>query len=165
MRPVKRFLWALGVTTWVVFALVLLRPSKVTMTSTKVALIRCHLQDQAFADAGCTPGSVFEVATLKEICVPGYATRHRHVSDSDKRRIERSYGVMAHVPYGKPGSHEDDHLIPLELGGDNTDKNLWPEPWPGNTVKDVAENVAHRAVCAKEMSLPLARAEMRRYAR
>ena len=51
---------------------------------------------------------------------------------------------------------EVDHLIPLELGGDNSIANLWPEaaePTPGFHEKDRVENYLHRRVCEGAMSL------------
>jgi hypothetical protein len=49
-----------------------------------------------------------------------------------------------------------DHLIPLELDGDNAIQNLWPEaaePRPGFHEKDRVENYLHGKVCAGEMSV------------
>jgi hypothetical protein len=61
------------------------------------------------------------------------------------------------VPYPQPsGSFELDHLIPLELGGDNADANLWPEPAspvPGFHQKDVLENRLHELVCSGRLAL------------
>ena len=62
--------------------------------------------------------------------------------------------------YGETGSHsryEEDHLLPLELGGNPTDPtNLWPEPWDGARgahVKDAEETSLKRAVCGGRMKL------------
>jgi hypothetical protein len=49
-----------------------------------------------------------------------------------------------------------DHLIPLELGGTNDMKNLWPEPdepLPGSAEKDQLENELHEQVCTGKMTL------------
>jgi hypothetical protein len=52
------------------------------------------------------------------------------------------------------------HLIPLELGGSNDIKNLWPqpdEPRPGSVEKEQLENELHAEVRAGK--LPLADAQ------
>jgi len=71
-----------------------------------------------------TPGSMFTEATRQDICVPGYTRRVRHVPPEVKHSVYRSYGIRHH----QPGEYEVDHLISLELGGDNQPTNLWPEP-------------------------------------
>jgi hypothetical protein len=58
--------------------------------------------------------------------------------------------------------YEEDHLIPLELGGHPTDpKNLWPELRAGvygATQKDGIENSLHNKVCLELMTLVAAQA-------
>lgn len=81
----------------------------------------------------------------------------RNVSTTTKNLVFSSYGVTVHT--GK--TYEVDHLIPLELGGDNTITNLWPEPadpQPGFHQKDVLENRMHKLVCVTK-SLPLVQAQ------
>jgi hypothetical protein len=55
-----------------------------------------------------------------------------------------------------PACYEEDHLIPIEDGGDPTDpRNLWPEPYNtrvGGTImgarqKDVVEAFVHDEIC------------------
>ena len=80
-------------------------------------------------DPKLTPGDVFEV-TVQDLCVPGYTKKVRNVPAEMKREVYEEYGVTSHGP----GDYEVDHLIPLELGGSNSIKNLWPEshrtsPW------------------------------------
>jgi len=97
-----------------------------------------------------TPGVAFHV-TAAQVCVSGYASSVRNVSDADKAAVYARYGI-AWVPY----KHEIDHLISLELGGSNSIGNLWPEPYAGKwgaTTKDALENRLHAMVCAGEISL------------
>jgi hypothetical protein len=77
------------------------------------------------------------------------STRERRsVSSGIRRQAFAEYG-LTYPPV--PGAFEVDHLIPLELGGDNTIANLWPEaaePTPGFQEKDKVENYLHHQVCA-----------------
>ena len=91
---------------------------------------------------------------MARICVAGYASSVRDVSDAEKAAVYARYGV-AWVPY----QHEVDHLISLELGGSNAIRNLWPEPYAGRwgaRTKDVLENRLHDLVCAGELALAAA---------
>ncbi|HSP37733.1 MAG TPA: excalibur calcium-binding domain-containing protein [Frankiaceae bacterium] len=71
---------------------------------------------------------------------------------STRLAVFASYGV----PYATHASYELDHLISLELGGDNAADNLWPEPLdgPGGAhVKDGLENRLHSLVCSGRIGL------------
>jgi hypothetical protein len=50
------------------------------------------------------------------LCVPGYAKKVRDVPAWLKRQAYDEYGITEH----KPGDYEVDHLIPLSLGGSNS---------------------------------------------
>ena len=106
-------------------------------------------------DARCTPGKAARGATLRAVCTPGYSGRVRNVSERTKARVYRLYGIGHH----STGQYEIDHIIPLELGGSNSIRNLFPEaarPRPGFHEKDKLENALHREVCAGKISLRLA---------
>jgi len=64
----------------------------------------------------------------------------------------RAYGLT-----GTTADYEEDHLIPLEVGGDPRDpRNLWPEPRGGEPnagEKDRFENYLHAQVCSGRMML------------
>ncbi len=97
-----------------------------------------------------TPGITLNVGVAR-ICVPGYSTSARDVSDAEKTQVYARYHVTW-VPY----QHEVDHLISLELGGSNAIGNLWPEPYAGRwgaRTKDALENRMHDLVCAGQLSL------------
>ena len=80
----------------------------------------------------------------------------RNVPAEMKRQVYREYGITSHGP----GDYEIDHLIPLELGGSNSIKNLWPEshrtsPWNAQ-VKDRLEGKLHDLVCSGQLDLKTA---------
>jgi hypothetical protein len=56
-----------------------------------------------------------------------------------------------------PADYEEDHLVPLELGGDGWNAaNLWPEPRYGPhpaVDKDQVENKLHQLVCSGTVDL------------
>jgi hypothetical protein len=120
-------------------------------------------------DPACTPGVADPRVTQDNIhstiCVSGYTTSVRPPStytDRLKRQQIQAYG------YGdsSPPDYEEDHLIPLELGGSPTDpKNLWPEPRGGDfpaSRKDAVENSLHAKVCAGLIMLAAAQVAIAR---
>lgn len=117
----------------------------------------------ALPDPRLTPGAtdprVTQANIASTICTRGYTRTVRPPSSFTaalKRRQIESRGLP-----GGPRDYEEDHLIPLELGGAPADeRNLWPEPWNGAwgaRVKDRLENRLHALVCAR--ILPLDRAQ------
>lgn len=109
----------------------------------------------ALPDKACTPGAIFATATKDQICVSGYSSSVRSVSESTKDTVYREYGITSHTT----GQYEVDHLISLELGGSNDISNLWPEaasPVPGFHEKDKVENKLHSEVCNGTITLTTA---------
>lgn len=101
-----------------------------------------------------TPGDILEV-TKADICVPGYSKKVRDVSASLKRQVYEEYGEQKQEGI----CCEVDHLISLELGGSNRERNLWPERYDGEWnahVKDQLEERLHNMVCADKLDLPTA---------
>lgn len=102
-------------------------------------------------DAQCTPGAVM-TTDFETIC---------NTSTHGRRLVTATVHRQAFTEYGysypqAPGAFEVDHLIPLELGGDNVIENLWAEPAeprPGFHEKDKVENYLHKQVCSHSMSL------------
>ncbi len=104
-----------------------------------------------------TPGSRFAGATTAQICRVGYSAGVRSVSEATRRAVYASYGVA----WTSRGGYEVDHLIALELGGDNSIANLWPEPQntdsrAGYATKDGVENHLNALVCAGKVPLATA---------
>ena len=93
---------------------------------------------------------------MQDLCVPGYTKKVRNVPAEMKREVYEEYGVTLHGS----GDYEVDHLIPLELGGSNSIKNLWPEshrtlPWNAQ-VKYRLEGKLHELVCSGQLDLKTA---------
>lgn len=65
----------------------------------------------------------------------------------------KAYGYTDKLPV----DYEEDHLVPLELGGDGWNQsNLWPEPRYGPhpaADKDQVENRLHELVCTGGVTL------------
>jgi len=107
-----------------------------------------------------TPGAVDPAITPHNIqatvCVKGYTASVRpdkRVTNQLKREQIRQYRYAD----ANPQHYEEDHLIPLNIGGSPTDpQNLWPQPregvWGADQKNDL-EFVAYKMVCNGELSL------------
>jgi hypothetical protein len=114
--------------------------------------------DPILPDPALTPGAV-RTADAATVCTRGYAKSVRHTSGKLKAKVYRNYGLDR-----RQGHYEVDHLISLQLGGADTEANLWPQsydtqPWNA-AVKDRLENFLHREVCDGRMSLDEAQREI-----
>jgi hypothetical protein len=101
-------------------------------------------------DSTRTPGAISEKVTQENIgqtiCVSGYTKTVRKVSAKTKAKVYAAYKV----PKKDRSKYTIDHLIPLSLGGNNSTKNLWPEPEKGSknaTSKDGVERGLRTLVC------------------
>lgn len=70
------------------------------------------------------------------------------MSTSTRKKVFAEYGIS----YRRHAAYEVDHLIPLELGGNNSLANLWPEKGKRPNAKDGLENKLHDLVCQHKMS-------------
>lgn len=109
-----------------------------------------------------TPGAIDPRVTQETIdstiCAPGWSRSVRppaEVTGAMKREQIRNLGYEDR----RLADYEEDHLIPLGLGGSPADpRNLWPEPrWPADgwtaEMKDELEAVLARLVCAHDLPL------------
>lgn len=125
---------------------------------------KCHSMD-GLPDPICTPGfadpRVTQANIQTTICVSGYTVKVRPSSLYTRLLKQRQIKEYGYVDTNV-ADYEEDHLIPLELGGHPTDpRNLWPEPRTGAytaTTKDGVENSLHTMVCAGHMTLAAAQA-------
>ncbi len=118
-----------------------------------------------FPDSTCTPGGIDPRVTQSNInttiCVSGYtATVRPPTSYTNALKVQqiREYGYSD----TNVGDYEEDHFIPLELGGNPTDPgNLWPELGPTPNPKDTVEGKLKRLVCSNAMTLDEAQQRIR----
>jgi hypothetical protein len=95
-----------------------------------------------------TPGDIL-THKKSDVCTLGWAGRHRHVTPGQHYAIFGAYGI----PWANHRTYEDDHLVSLQLGGSNDNRNRWPQPYPQAYSKDSLENVLHAAVCKGRLPL------------
>jgi hypothetical protein len=134
-------------------------PSSNAPSGSGPALFNGRCKRGRLPDYRCTPGAVFTKVTAADVCTPGYSKRVRNVSESLKRRVYLAYGIRRH----RPNAYEIDHLISLELGGSNSQRNLWPEKQPGARAKDKLENTLHTDVCDGSITLRRADTEIKHW--
>jgi hypothetical protein len=119
----------------------------------------CHARGAppyVLPDPACTPGAtnaeVTQATIGSTICRRGWTRTVRppeSYTEPLKRQQAQAYGWI-----GPLSRYEEDHLVPLELGGAPTDpRNLWPEPGASPNPKDQVESAANRAVCEGRMRL------------
>ena len=133
---------------------------------------RTGINNRPEPDPALTPGATNPAVTQatigRTICVSGYTTRIRppeSYTEVLKSEQIRQYGYSDR----RLSDYEEDHLIPLELGGSpSSAKNLWPEPHDarlpdgtqaGSYAKDGFENELHARVCDGSISLAAAQRE------
>ncbi|MFC1401631.1 MULTISPECIES: hypothetical protein [Streptacidiphilus] len=115
-------------------------------------------------DPTCQPGAynpdVTQSTIASTICVSGWtATVRPPTSYTDPLKVTQiaQYGYTD----TSTADYEEDHLVPLELGGAPRDvHNLWPEPRYGTktaTTKDGVETKLKNAVCKGTVTLAAAR--------
>lgn len=133
-------------------------PGQVTGTLTGP----CHTRAGGLLpDPGCTPGAIDPAVTQATIgatiCKTGYTDSVR----PPESQTEAFKWHVAEPAYGQDNvSGELDHLVPLELGGDNDARNLWVEAGPLPNAKDAVENALNHAVCDGTMTLRAAQHEI-----
>ena len=119
-------------------------------------------RDPGLPNSSLTPGATNPQVTQSNIhstiCVSGFTKTIRppesytyHLKYS---QLDGGYNYKGDT---STSDYEEDHLVPLEVGGNPTSvKNLWPEPWLvtwNAGKKDQLENKMHSLVCSGAISL------------
>ena len=111
-----------------------------------------------------TPGAlnpkVRQFTIKKTICKSGWTKKIRPpVSYTNALKIKQ---MVLYEETDSPSEYEEDHFIPLELGGaPKNPKNLWPEPHAQSKLSDLLETQLKGKVCKGSMKLAKARATIR----
>lgn len=117
-----------------------------------------------YPDSSLTPGATNPKITQanidRTICNPRWSTKSIRPPEEYTYRLKRKQLIEYGDVDVRLRDYEEDHLIPLELGGSPTDpRNLWPEaysasiPKGGAKYKDKVEDYLHDQVCAGAMPL------------
>ncbi len=151
------FAIALGAAATLILVGVACSHASPTATPTaEVSSIRCVMVRGVLPDPLCTPGATNPAVTqdniASTICKRGWTATVRP-PQSYTNALKKS-GMAAYGFTDAVSAHEEDHLIPLELGGSpRSPLNLWPEPGASPNAKDHIENVMNGYVCTGNMTL------------
>lgn len=167
--PILVAVSVLAVVAWFIHAQF---PSSEKNSRTGSESIQVHAgPPDIYPDPARTPGAINPDITQQNIretiCNPRWSTKsiRPDVSYTNRLKIEQiaEYGYSD----SRLRDYEEDHFIPLELGGNPTDpKNLWPEPFEtsipdgGAHSKDKVENYLHAEVCSGSLTLEQAQREI-----
>ena len=124
-----------------------------------------------YPDAARTPGATDPDITQDNIqstiCNPRWSTRSIRPPSEYTTRLKVEQIRELGFSDTSLRDYEEDHLIPLELGGNPQDpRNLWPEAYQtsiadgGARAKDKVENYLHDQVCAGNIPLGEAQTEI-----
>jgi hypothetical protein len=110
---------------------------------------------------GATNPAVIQASVTSTICVSGWTAtirpRSSYTTTLKKQQLASGYAYHGDL---NPADYEEDHLIPLELGGaPRSVRNLWPEPYAateGARMKDQLENKLHELICDGQLRLATA---------
>ena len=107
---------------------------------------------------GATNPDVTPATIGATICSRGWTATVRppaaYTSGLKRAQLASGYSIGSDR---NPADYEEDHLVPLEVGGNPTaETNLWPEPRAGiygAGTKDQVENVVNHMICDGRLGL------------
>jgi hypothetical protein len=134
-----------------------LAPASAQRPAPQASALSCSPRYLPLPDPVCTPGATNPDVTQgtigSTICVPGWTARVRPPTSYTNPLKTQQIGEYGYSDTNL-ADYEEDHLIPLGLGGAPRDpKNLWPEPRNAPVEqtaasKDQVEDSLHSMVCA-----------------
>jgi hypothetical protein len=104
-----------------------------------------------------TPGerspAVSQADVHRTVCMAGYTSTVRPPT-SFTNALKNEQLRAWHYQDQNPRDFEEDHLIPLSLGGaPRNPRNLWPESWAQAHVADAVEYAEYRQMCDGKITL------------
>jgi len=109
-------------------------------------------------DPKLTPGDTIAI-TKEDVC----GTRHTAHADAIPVKVKAQVFDRYGISTAGPRAYNIDHLIPVNLGGSNSIKNLWPQPLSGewnHFQKNKLEKQLEKKVCRGELDLSKAQQEI-----
>jgi hypothetical protein len=107
--------------------------------------------------SGLTPGETRPI-TIAEMCRRPQAEVISNIPEETRRQVFAEYGIN-----NQSENFEVDYLITPDLGGTESLRNLWPQPysvrWNAH-VKDRLEERLHELVCSGKLDLPTAQRDI-----
>jgi hypothetical protein len=170
MKSFKR--WVLVFVAITIAVIVVSRTRQSTEPQSQVETLAVRIgPPDIYPDSIRTPGVVDPDITQdniqENICNSGWSTKSIRPRASYTSRLKLEQIQQYGYSDTDPADYEEDHLIPLEIGGNPSDpKNLWPEPYypsipdGGARAKDQVENYLHKQVCAGNLTLEEAQKEV-----
>ncbi|MGD0908508.1 MAG: hypothetical protein ABSA96_13065 [Candidatus Acidiferrales bacterium] len=169
-KSITPFLIAVVVAIVIIWLVRTQSPSKNSPETTEPHLAHLGPAD-IYPDPARTPGAANPQITqdnIREtICNPRWSTKFIRPEESYTHRLKIEQIGEYGYSDSKLRDYEEDHFIPLELGGNPTDpRNLWPEPFDtsipdgGAHTKDRVESYLHAEVCSGSLTLGQAQHEI-----
>jgi hypothetical protein len=108
--------------------------------------------------ATLTPGETRPI-TMAEVCRSEAEAITPNVTEETRRAVFAAYGIDP----ARRSEFEVDYLITPDLGGAESVRNMWPQPYSTRwnaRVKDQLEQRLHQLVCEKKLDLATAQHDM-----
>lgn len=116
---------------------------------------------RATPDPHLTPGATLSV-TREDVCAAGVVESARIVPAAIAMKVFASYGI----DNPQPRAYEVDYLVSPALGGADSIRNFWPQPYRNTVwtahVKDALEDHLLSLVCEGKLDLETAQREIAR---
>lgn len=116
---------------------------------------------RALPDPRITPGTTLPLTTT-DVCAVDTVESARIVPASVAYEVFTAYGIQK----PEPRAYEVDYLITPALGGSDSIRNFWPQPYRNTVwnahIKDALEDYLRRQVCEGKLDLATAQQDLAR---